>query len=103
MNNTLQISDIDQNFVKDYLEFNGLGQITTNHIIARTNMGASQNPKDWQYRLLPSAIDSYYDYLELKEARKNAKDAKWFSIAALIVSVLSLLVAVFQITNKRTY
>lgn len=37
----------------------------------------------------------YLDYLELKEARKNAKQAFWISIGAIILSLVSIGVAVF--------
>lgn len=47
------------------------------------------------YFLTFEAVSSYYDYLELKEARINSKDARFWSITALLVSIITLLVSIY--------
>lgn len=41
-------------------------------------------------------VSKVTDYDELKEARKNSKNALWLSIIAIIISAITLLVTVFQ-------
>jgi len=47
------------------------------------------------YYLTFEAISSYYDYLELKEARETSKKAFNFSITAIIISLTTLLISVY--------
>ncbi len=44
--------------------------------------------KEYIYRLAPNAIFQYLEYIELQEARKNAKQAKTYSITAIIIALL---------------
>lgn len=67
---------------------------TPNKIIMKVEWpGAHQS--DWKYRLLPDAIFSYVDHLEIVEARKNARESRrlaWiaiaFSLATGLVQIL---------------
>ncbi len=95
----LQISDLEQNFIKQVLEVNDQAHepINQNHIMIRVNTGGSSNDRDWQYRILPTALNSYHEYIELKEARRNAVDARKYSICAVILAALSLLAAFIQV------
>lgn len=59
---------------------------TPNKIIVKVEwLGAHQ--ADWKYRLLPDAIFSYVDHLEIVEARKNAKESRRLSWIAILFSL----------------
>jgi hypothetical protein len=81
--------DIDQNsqqYVERYLLNNEPNNVLPNHILGR--MVQANDHLQHQYKLLPTAIFQYVDYLEIKEARKNSKQAFWLSILAIILSVV---------------
>lgn len=42
-------------------------------------------------------VSKVTDYDELKEARKNAKNAFWFSIIAIIISAITLIITIFKL------
>ena len=100
--NALQ-KDLDLNkfeflFLKNNL-FSIGGNQNPNHIIAteRDYFKESQkhiaNPldridlNDYDCRLLPTAIFSYVDWLEIKEARKSATTSKFLAILAIAISI----------------
>jgi len=41
-------------------------------------------------------VSKITDYDELKEARKNAKQAFWLSIIAIIISAITLIISIFK-------
>jgi hypothetical protein len=92
----LQLSDIDEQYLNTVLLTNETFNINPNHIMVRVSDSSSANHRDWQYRILPTAINSYYEYMELQEARKNATDAKTYSILAIIISTISLILGFAQ-------
>lgn len=47
-----------------------------------------------EYMLSYEAYFNYLDYLELVEARKNARSAKWYAIAAIAIAVVTTLVSI---------
>lgn len=47
-------------------------------------------------RLKPEFYFNYIDHLELIEARKNAKEARYFALIAIIISVLAIVIGVFM-------
>jgi hypothetical protein len=68
-----------------------------NHILVyvdRPVTNTSGDYKEDQYQLLPTALFSYVDYLEIKEARKAADRAHRLSLRAIKISVWSLIGAI---------
>jgi hypothetical protein len=52
-----------------------------------------RNP-DTKYSLLPNAFYNYVDFIEIREARKQANDAKKQSMIAIWISVIAIIVSV---------
>ena len=62
--------------------------------------GGSDHMDDkYKYVLTSDALFKYIDYLELKEARKNAKEAKLLAIAAIIIALVIPLIIAFKMTQ----
>lgn len=62
-----------------------------NHILITIQHGHEQvrklSAKDYLYTVLPTAIVSYVDYLEIVEARKNSRQAFVISLLAIGISI----------------
>lgn len=93
----MKLGLLDKKFITDTLisrspshseNINHLLIITQNEVLVETKI------EDYSFTLLPNAIIQYTDYLEIVEARENAKDAKQQSLIALQFSAASLIVAI---------
>jgi hypothetical protein len=72
-----------------------------NHILTKAHPNVGFNPDVSQLHLLPSALFSYVDHLEIIEARKAAKEARILSwIAIGITLFLGVLQIYFQINSN---
>lgn len=49
-----------------------------------------------RYFLDGHAAKQYLDYVELTDARKQAKKTTWFSIASIVIAVIAILIGVFN-------
>ena len=58
--------------------------------------GSNFKDDHFQYVLTSDAFFKLIDYEELKEARKNAKNAFWFSITAIIIASITLIITIFK-------
>ena len=58
------------------------------------NIGISYSELRKPYRLLPTAFYNYVDYLEIKEARKQANEAKKQASLALELTVFAIVISV---------
>lgn len=85
----LKLNEFNQKYVQLYLLATH-PSITSNHKLGEVDRVNIQNPNDYRYKLLPSAVFQYIDYLEIKEARKNARQA-------FILSVIAILLALWQV------
>ncbi len=45
-------------------------------------------------------VSKVTDYDELKEARKNAKNAFWFSLIAIIISAITLIITILSLDKR---
>jgi hypothetical protein len=100
----LQLSDHEADFVLSALCSESQSTNNPNHILcvyertktrSSTNEGGGINlhlPYNL-YTLTPTAFYNYVDYLEIKEARKVANEAKQQSILALQITVYSIIIA----------
>lgn len=76
-----------------------------NHLIGfsgYTSANGGENLDSWYFSLLPNALFSYVDYLEIKQARIHAEQANKksdiairISIAALIASIVLGIIQIF--------
>jgi len=92
----LKLDEFNQRYVQLFLlgTHNGMN---SNHILGEVVRDVFQgtaivNHLDYRYKLLPSAVFQYVDYLEIKEARKNARQA-------FILSVIAILLALWQVLS----
>jgi hypothetical protein len=92
----LNLTDVQQNYFDQVLASHRTDLTNPNNIMVLYHTGQSQNKDDWQFRLTPSAMFHYNDYVELKEARINAKSGRNFAIGALIVSLISVAISTVQ-------
>lgn len=70
-----------------------LNQFFDEEIISPTGRQHSRNPRgNWIPPL--DLVSKITDYDELREARKNAKQAFWLSIIAIIISGITLIVSI---------
>lgn len=70
--------------------------ITRNHLLAFANRPLTNRNADFredEYQLVPTALFSYVDYLEIKEARRHATEAKVQASRAFKIAVWSLIVS----------
>ena len=99
-----QLTDFDQIYLNNVLACNDEKLLNANHILIRFHTGHSTDAKDWQYKLLPTAIFQYNDYLEIKAAREAAKESKKLAWIAIIFSsalgVFGLIVGILQLNQK---
>lgn len=98
------LSKGEKNYIENVLLDSG-GTPDPNHIMSFTD-GSNHSQYIWNtehranvlaknhIRLLPSAIFSYIDHLEIVEARKAAKVAKEQSTMAIKISIWSLVAAI---------
>jgi hypothetical protein len=96
------LTDSDKRFIENMLIYWG-GSPDPNHIVSFASKPpthlVTSPPQRAEYlkqkhlRLLPNALFSYIDHLEIVEARKAAETAKQQSRTAIIISVLALIVS----------
>ncbi len=54
-------------------------------------------PEHWvRHFLKPECYMQLLDYESMNSARKEARTAKWFSIAALLLSVISIIISLYR-------
>lgn len=106
----LKLNDSDKKFIEYKLCDFGGSDSNPNHILGfNSNANLSQNfgaqrehfITQNEVRILPNALFSYIDHLEIIEARKAAKSARTLSWIAIIISLLtgigSLIIGYFQL------
>jgi hypothetical protein len=97
----LHIEDSDKEFIESTLVARSSTTDNPNHLFAivrsftpipnaTTQVDAFR--RGHEFALLPQAFYNYVDYIEIVEARNNAKEAKHFSIMALLIAVASLVI-----------
>lgn len=70
------------------------------NILSQPTIGVSNNLDDVKFSLSSDALFQYLEYVELKEARANSVSAKNYSILAILIALLSLLVSgVFSVIS----
>jgi hypothetical protein len=94
----LELDQTDYNFMAMVLVKRINQRDNPNHILAFANRPDSNNGEDYredEYQLVPTAVFSYVDYLEIKEARAQAAEAKNLSLLAIQIAVWSLILSSF--------
>ena len=94
----LNINVEDITYIQDVLMVGHVSNINTNHIL----IFVGNEIADDKYRLLSMAIDNYYEYIEFQETRRNAVDARIYSIWAIIIATASLILACVDILLNIT-
>ena len=92
----LKLDPTDQEFLVSTLSRKQGQGDNPNHVVAFVSRPNSNNynlPKENEYQLLPTALFSYIDYLEIVEARKAAGDARKLSLTAIEIAVWSLVLS----------
>ena len=88
----LKLSEIDKTYVWQSLRCSHTYSTQNpNHILVAVQGNpneANKKCKRVHYSLLPSAIISYVDYLEIVEARRNAKNGFIISLLAIGISII---------------
>lgn len=102
----LKLEQTDSDFVKNSLVSKSSGADNPNHIlvvdntdIMRTVVENDTGGKNYSelrksYRLLPTAFYNYVDYLEIKEARRQANEAKTQASLALQLTTFTLIISI---------
>jgi hypothetical protein len=95
----LNLSVEDFNFVRDTLtQLNQKYTDNPNHILVGAELDyfntTTVNVEKSTYSLLPTAFYNYVDYLEIKQARIQANEAKKQSMIAIRISVAAIIVTV---------
>jgi hypothetical protein len=97
----LAISDVDQRYVEGVLMSSRMDRVEPNQIMILVSESSSADKKEWQYRVAPTALFHYNDYLELIAAHESAMEAKrlsWIAIwISLGVGALSVVISSFQL------
>ncbi len=62
------------------------------------HLGAHHKEGEYTYFLTGSGAAALMDYLELKEARQSSKQARWYAIIAIVISVI---VGAIQISRTQ--
>lgn len=110
----LNLSENDRDYVWNVLTGNRTVASQYDHILAVAKYNDSKGVfrdvavEDDTFALIPSTIFNYMDYLELVEARENAKQARETankahrtSIAAIIISIaIGLVQIAFELVDK---
>ncbi len=99
MKRDLNLSVEDFNFVRDTLtQLNQKYTDNPNHILVGAELDyfntTTVNVEKSTYSLLPTAFYNYVDYLEIKQARIQANEAKKQSMIAIRISVAAIIVTV---------
>ncbi len=91
----LDLDPTDQRFLFEVLT-QKMGNISLpNHIVAFANRPPNNREYNYwedEYQLVPTALFSYVDYLEIKEARRAAVEARHLSLIAIIISAWGLVI-----------
>ena len=98
----LKMSENDETYCwQSLIVQNTAGTQGPNHlmIVVKKDDLNSVDRKDWIFSLLPSAIVSYVDYLEIVEARRNSK---WAFILSLLAILISIAIGSIQIYYELT-
>lgn len=93
----LQVSDIDEQYMRSVLLNYCQNEIRADNILIRVSTGSSDNHRDWLYRVLPTALDRYYEYIELQESRQASVDAKKQAMWATIIAIAALIISGAQL------
>lgn len=99
----LDIDENSQKYIKEHL-INHTHQSSPNHIISTetkypTTFLIKQIINDAKLRILPNALFSYIDHLEIIEARKTAKRAHTLSLLAIGISVVLTVLQIIYSNN----
>lgn len=96
MKDALQLTSSDDEFLrKTCIKFNGEVTSGPNHLLVEVVVLHSNSFMSSSFRLLPTALYNYVDYMEIKEARRQAREAKFQSSLALMIAVGSLVIGSF--------
>ena len=102
----LKLGQDDSDFVKNSLVSKSSTADNPNHILVVGNTdilgtvkenstgGRNYSQSRKSYRLLPTAYYNYVDYLEIKEARKQANEAKKQASLAVQLTVWAIIISV---------
>ena len=102
----LNLGQEDSEFIKNSLVSKSYTADNPNHILVVSNNDILRTVKENEtggknyselrkpYRLLPTAFYNYVDYLEIKEARKQADEAKKQASLALQLTVFAIVISV---------
>lgn len=98
MYNQLSLNKSEREYVRNVLtQTTSVTTDNTNHIFVLFTEVAERgftNVKMSTYTLVPNAFYNYVDYLEIKEARKSAEQAREQSSTAIWISVWALVATV---------
>jgi hypothetical protein len=90
----LSLDKEDTSFVANSLLAHNTDTNNPNHLLTISKQEIVNQSTVYYYSLVPTAFYNYVDYLEIKEARKHADEAKKQSMLALQITVYSILIAV---------
>jgi len=101
MKQELNLSVEDYGFVTATMTKHEQGSDNPNHILAISDFIWDDRPltprvdtNKSKYSLLPNAFYNYVDYLEIKEARKHADEAKKQSMLAIQLTIFAIIISV---------
>jgi hypothetical protein len=92
--NDLQLSPEDINYLEKFAFAHDHSNLLPNTLFLRTNTTNATGHMQYIFRVVPTALFHYNDYLELKAARKASNEARLYAIAAIIISILAIIVQV---------
>ncbi|MFZ1806901.1 MAG: hypothetical protein WAU36_06765 [Cyclobacteriaceae bacterium] len=103
MKEELDLSVEDYSFVISTMTKHEQGSDSPNHILAISDFVWFDHPtidvsrvdtNKSKYSLLPNAFYNYVDYLEIKEARKHADEAKKQSMLAIQLTIFAIIISI---------
>ncbi len=93
----IEASQEERNFIKSRLvTFKGSMETQSDLIgyVSSPEGIANDNFDNHIYSLLPNAIYSYHDFLELKEARERAESASQQSVLAIRLAIYAIIISI---------
>ncbi|MBL7843461.1 MAG: hypothetical protein JNK44_06325 [Cyclobacteriaceae bacterium] len=91
----LKLETEDRAYIEKYLLCSDHRNVLPNHIFAEIDRLNIKDHMDYRFKILPTAIFQYIDYLEIVEARKAATTARTLSWLAIGVSVILTFLQIF--------
>jgi hypothetical protein len=93
----MNLTGAEQHYLFNVLACHHADRVMPHHIIVVVAIINASDHRLNNYALLPTALFSYNDYLELKASRAAAVEARKYAIWALLVSGISTILTALQL------